>query len=353
MIGEMLARVPRRSARFRGCLVGLAAGALCVSAASACSENRASSDVGSTATPRRQVPASQLSHRRAKALAKTKTKATTTTAKPAATATNTVGRRRLQTGPALAALAKLRVRGRGPMTGYSRGRFGPTWLDVDRNGCDTRNDVLRAQLTAIRLRAGTHGCVVESGLLLDPYTGAAIRFHRGGDDEIQVDHVVALGNAWVSGAARWSIDRRAALAEDPENLLAVDSRTNQQKGDGDAASWLPPNHRERCAYVARQVAVKAKYGLSVTAAERGAIRRVLTTCPEQRLPRASAQPTATDLRITDPGPPGAGTAVPPAAGGATYANCTAVRAAGKAPLFRGQPGYASRLDRNGDGVACQ
>ncbi|MFN8157577.1 MAG: HNH endonuclease family protein [Candidatus Nanopelagicales bacterium] len=189
-------------------------------------------------------------------------------------------------GTALAALSRLTVKGRGPMTGYSRAQFGGRWPDVDRNGCDTRNDVLRRDLTSIRFRPGSD-CVVASGRLLDPYTGDVIDFVRGAatSSKVQIDHVVALGDAWQKGAPRWTPDKRLEFANDPLNLLAVGGAVNQAKGDGDAATWLPPRTAYRCAYVARQVAVKTKYGVSVTSAERDAMARVLSRCPSQPLPR--------------------------------------------------------------------
>lgn len=163
-------------------------------------------------------------------------------------------------GTALAVLATLPVKGRAPMTGYDRAEFGQAWLDADRNGCDTRNDVLRRDIRGAVLDPRTHGCVVLSGVLPDPYLGRDVPFRRGPGDEIDIDHVVALGNAWVTGAFRFDIRTRAALANDPLDLLAVDLHTNRSKGDGDAATWLPPYRPFRCAYVARQVAVKHKYG---------------------------------------------------------------------------------------------
>ncbi|HET9499118.1 MAG TPA: HNH endonuclease family protein, partial [Marmoricola sp.] len=188
-------------------------------------------------------------------------------------------------GTALAALATLPVKGRAPMTGYDRDRFGTAWLDADRNGCDTRNDMLRRDLADRVVEAGTNGCVVLSGVLADPYTGSRVPFERGGGADVDIDHVVALGNAWVTGAFRWDIRKRAALANDPLELLAVDASANRQKGDGDAATWLPSHKSYRCAYVARQVVVKHKYGLWVTAPEKAAMQRVLTACPGQPLTR--------------------------------------------------------------------
>jgi hypothetical protein len=183
------------------------------------------------------------------------------------------------------ALGRLPVKGRAPMTGYDRSAFGAVWTDdVDvaggHNGCDTRNDVLRRDLTGTRLKPGTHGCVVLAGVLADPYTGRTLDFVRGRSSsaQVQIDHVVALGDAWVTGAQQLSASQRVALANDPLELLAVDGRTNSAKRDADAASWLPPNKGFRCAYVARQVAVKARYHLWVTAAEKVSIGRVLATC---------------------------------------------------------------------------
>jgi hypothetical protein len=187
-------------------------------------------------------------------------------------------------GTALAALGRLPVKGRAPMTGYVRALFGPRWADVDGNGCDTRNDILQRDLTDLALRRG--GCLVQSGILVDPYTGAVVHFVRGPATSplVQIDHVVALGDAWQKGAQGWTTQRRTALANDPLDLLAVEGWVNEQKGDGDAATWLPPRRAYRCAYVARQIAVKRKYGLWVTPAERDAMRRVLAACPRQPLP---------------------------------------------------------------------
>jgi hypothetical protein len=190
-------------------------------------------------------------------------------------------------GSALEVLASLPVKGRAPKTGYAREQFGPAWADVDRNGCDTRNDILARDLVAETFKPGTHACVVLSGTLTDAYSGRTISFRRGQSTSslVQIDHVVALSNAWQTGAQPLGPTGRRAFANDPLNLLAVDGRLNQQKSDGDAATWLPPNKAVRCGYVARQVAVKAKYRLWVTAAERSAISRVLSSCPAQPLPR--------------------------------------------------------------------
>lgn len=190
-------------------------------------------------------------------------------------------------GTALAALEKLPVKGRAPKTGYSRDQFGAAWKDVDHNGCDTRNDILNRDLKGVTHKAGTHDCVVLSGTLSDPYTGNTINFSRGASTSkaVQIDHVVALSNAWQTGAQQLSEEKREQLANDPLNLLAVDGPTNQQKSDGDAATWLPPNKAVRCSYVARQIAVKTKYALWVVAPEKDAMKRVLATCPSEVLPK--------------------------------------------------------------------
>ncbi|KQO95911.1 hypothetical protein ASF30_19425 [Leifsonia sp. Leaf264] len=193
-------------------------------------------------------------------------------------------------GTALAALETLQIKGRAPKTGYDReGDFGNAWKDVDHNGCDTRNDVLARDLTEI---ATSGPCKVMTGILVSPYTGTTIDFVRGQGTSalVQIDHLVALSNAWQTGAQQLTQAQREALANDPLNLLAVDGHSNMQKGDGDAATWLPAQKSIRCSYVARQVSVKSVYGLWVTQAEHDAIERILDTCPTQK-----AYPATADL----------------------------------------------------------
>ena len=189
-------------------------------------------------------------------------------------------------GRALAVLQSLPVKGRAPKTGYDRAQYGQRWYDLDRNGCDTRNDILRRDLTATQLKPGTRDCVVLSGVLKDPYTGSTIQFTRGNatSSAVQIDHVVALGDAWQKGAQQLGPEQRQAFANDPLNLLAVDGSSNASKSDGDAATWLPRNKSFRCAYVARQVAVKVKYNLWVTEPEAAAAERILSSCPSEPLP---------------------------------------------------------------------
>jgi len=183
-------------------------------------------------------------------------------------------------------MATLAVKGRAPKTGYARSEFGQRWADVDRNGCDTRNDILKRDLTEIVFKEKTRNCVVLSGILQDRYSGETINFVRGNitSMEVQIDHVVALSNSWQTGAFNLTLAQRTALANDPMNLFAVKGRLNAQKRDGDAATWLPPLKKFRCAYVAQQIAVKAKYSLWVTAPEKDAMSRILNTCPQQVLP---------------------------------------------------------------------
>ena len=177
-------------------------------------------------------------------------------------------------------LESLAVKGRAPKTGYTRAQFGQTWADVNRNGCDTRNDILQRDLTNLSFRSGTRDCVVESGKLIDPYSGITINFVKGvkSSMEVQIDHVVALSNAWQTGAFKLTLEKRTQFANDPDNLLAVQGRLNSQKGDGDAATWLPPLKSYRCTYVSKQISIKAKYGLWVTAPEKAAMKNILAKC---------------------------------------------------------------------------
>ena len=279
-------------------------------------------------------------------------------------------------------LSTIAIKGKSPKTGYDRTRgFGTAWLDVDRNGCDTRNDILaRDLLTSVK--QGT--CRVMSGSFLEPYTGRNVSFLRGNKTSalVQIDHVVALSNAWQTGAQQLTVAQRISLANDPMNLLAVDGRSNSQKGDGDTATWLPSNKAFRCDYVSRQVSVKATYGLWVTQAEHDAMARVLADCPDARALTSSFAPAPVAIAAPAPAPapapakpkappapapapaptppapaptPPAPAPTPPAPAPTEkyYANCAAVRAAGAAPILRGQPGYSSKLDRDGDGIGCE
>jgi len=186
-------------------------------------------------------------------------------------------------GTAADALGSLPVKGRAPKTGYTRSQFGSGWKSVQ--GCDMRNRILQRDLTDITF-VQNNSCLVASGTLHDPYTGNTITFQRGNTTSslVQIDHVVALSNAWQTGAQQLDAALREQLANDPLELIAVDGSANQQKGDGDAATWLPANKPFRCQYAARQIAVKQKYSLWVTAAEKSAMERILSTCPGQVLP---------------------------------------------------------------------
>ncbi|WP_245802239.1 HNH endonuclease family protein [Corynebacterium pacaense] len=184
-------------------------------------------------------------------------------------------------------LNSLEIRGRAPKTGYERERFGQAWSDdvsveYGHNGCDTRNDILRRDLWPVTIREGTHDCLVESGTLHDPYSGESIDFLRGSrtSSRVQIDHLVALADAWQKGAQSWDEQKRRDFANDPANLLAVDGPLNQQKGAGDAATWLPPDRSFRCEYARRIISVKHSYGVWVTPAEHEALGRQLDTCPE-------------------------------------------------------------------------
>jgi len=184
-------------------------------------------------------------------------------------------------GSALTLLATLPVRAEDNSPKYRRDEFGAAWADVDKNGCDTRNDILRRDLRSTTIRKADD-CTVLTGELTDPYTTRIIRFNRERNaSAVQIDHVVPLADAWRTGALDWTDAQRKAFANDPENLLAVDGPTNQEKSDQDASEWLPPSPGEQCPYVARQVGLKARYHLWVVQAEADAMRTILGKCPNQ------------------------------------------------------------------------
>jgi hypothetical protein len=191
----------------------------------------------------------------------------------------------LDPSAAVAALAALPVAEKTAPDGYDRGCgegegcvFGPAWSDVDRNGCDQRNDVLHRDLTEVQVREGTQGCVVIAGVLDDPYTGQTVPFAKADAAEVPIDHVVPLAAAWVQGAASWPADRREAFANDLANLVATTRAQNSSKGDSTAEEWVPSDPAYGCSYATVVVTVKATYALSVTPAESSALQDLLATC---------------------------------------------------------------------------
>ena len=187
---------------------------------------------------------------------------------------------------ASSALSTLAVKGRAPKTGYDRDTLFGGLADPDGNGCDARNDVLARDLTNKVFGTGRDKCLVLSGTLIDPYSGKKIDFTRGQGTStlVPIDHVVAVSDAWQKGAFKWDAVTRVQFYNDPLNLKATQQSLNSQKRDGDAATWLPPLKSYRCAYVAQQIAVKAKYAIWVTKAEKEAMARILSACPKQLLP---------------------------------------------------------------------
>lgn len=181
---------------------------------------------------------------------------------------------------ALAVLDTLAVKGRAPKTGYDRDQFGQRWLDVDRNGCDTRNDILRRDLVEVTTKPGTRDCVILTGTLHDPYTGTTISFTRGqGTSElVQIDHVIPLAWAWRNGAADWTDERREQFANDAINLAAVDGSANQSKSDRGPALWMPPASGYHCSYAIGFVQVLDSYDLTVPTEDATALRSTLTSC---------------------------------------------------------------------------
>lgn len=187
---------------------------------------------------------------------------------------------------ALVVAQGLPVRGRATDTNYSREAFGSAWKDVDRNGCDTRNDILQRDFTTSILKSGTGDCKVIGGTWTDPYSNESYTFDQA-PSGAQVDHVVSLKNAWQMGADLWTDQMRVEFANDPLNLRVTIASLNQQKSDSNAASWLPPYKPGRCFFIATQVAVKAKWELYVTDSEKDVFLSILSKpeCLKTKLPK--------------------------------------------------------------------
>jgi len=263
----MRARISRLTAKRMTLLIGVVVGLVVTSTMTGCAavvDAESSTSTIGKVTPQSPAPSSPPPQ------SASSPSATATTPEPSATANDV-----------LSQLAAIPVKGRAPMTGYSSVEaFWGMW-GKQPNGCDTRNVVLARDMTGLTMKSGSK-CLVQTGTLADPYTGQTISFVRGSggnrDGGVQIDHVVARGNAWATGAFAWTPDQRTAFANDPLDLLAVDATANQKKGDGDAATWLPSNKAFRCQYVTIQVEVKAKYNLWMTQAEHDAIAKILQSC---------------------------------------------------------------------------
>lgn len=179
--------------------------------------------------------------------------------------------------------------------GYSRELF-PHWKDLDGDGCDTREEVLiRDSITPAQV--DPFGCQVRAGDWYSPYDGASWN-DRG---RIDIDHVVALKEAWDSGARTWTTERRMQYANDlsdPRTLIAVTDSVNQSKSDKDPAQWMPPLTSYHCTYLSAWVGVKARWGLSMDSAERNAVAAGLAKCPQVGAGTAPAVPVATPTTAT-------------------------------------------------------
>ena len=186
----------------------------------------------------------------------------------------------------LAGVAEVPMRIRG--YDYRRAAFGESWTDDNdapggHNGCDTRNDILDRDLvdkTYVSIKRCPNA--IATGTLHDPYTNDTIAFVRGNQTgaAVQIEHIVPLAYAWDLGARNWTDEMRVRFANDPANLLAVDGPANQDKGDQEPATWMPPNTAFRCQYAIQFIAVLRGYGLPVDAPSAPVLREAADTCPK-------------------------------------------------------------------------
>lgn len=247
----------------------------------------------------------------------------------------------------------LTVKNEGHGGSYARTRFGG-WIDRDRDGENTHAEVLKSESTrtASVNRSGT----VKGGKWISAYDNKVFT----NASRMDVDHLVPLAEAWASGAWNWTAKKRTAFANDLDfgpSLIAVSLSTNRSKGDRDPAEWMPKSTAYTCTYVKNWIAVKSRWNLSVDTTEKSALLGYLTKCPNQFVDKPARPNVAHLLPKPKPKPVVHKPVAHKPVGGSSsvyYANCAAVRAAGAAPLHAGQPGYETpRLDRDGDGVACE
>jgi Excalibur calcium-binding domain len=240
--------------------------------------------------------------------------------------------------------------------GYVRDVFGYP-ADLDRDGCDTRSEVLQSESIS-PAQVDPYGCTVVAGDWSSVYDGLTAT----SPGELEIDHVVSLKEAWDSGAWAWNGSTLVAYGNDltdPRALRAVTTATNRDKSDKDPSNWLPPYEADVCPFIGDWVAIKARWGMSMDQSEYGRIRNLLTgPCEGWLIAPLEPLPAPTTPSEPSPPPPPIPLVSPvpstdPPVTEVYYANCTAARAAGAAPLHVGEPGYRTALDRDKDGVACE
>lgn len=182
-------------------------------------------------------------------------------------------------------VASLPVTSTAPSVEYQREpQFGAAWIDVDGNGCDTRNDILKRDFVSFQTFRGD--CEVQTGVLNDPYTGTTINFvhtnafgkNTGDSQAVQIDHIIPLNWAWQNGAEAWDQDTRILFANDPINLKAVKGKQNSSKSNQGPSTWWPAAESYRCTYAVEFTSVLQKYELTIPAADQQALVNTLAAC---------------------------------------------------------------------------
>ncbi len=228
---------------------------------------------------------------------------------------------------------------------YSRSKFAE-WSDADRDGCDTREEVLIEE-ARVKPRVGS-GCRLYGGRWVSVYD----RTTTGSPSGLDIDHMVPLAEAWGSGARSWNAASRARFANDlgyGGSLIAVSASSNRSKSDRDPAAWMPTNTAYRCDYAKTWVATKWRWGLSADAAEKSSLTRALSSCRTMQINKPAR---ANPVRVPGGGPDGdAGS------GGGTdtrYATCAQAKAHGLGPYVKGRDReYGWYRDGDGDGIVCE
>ncbi|MPV49089.1 DUF1524 domain-containing protein [Pseudactinotalea sp. HY160] len=226
---------------------------------------------------------------------------------------------------------------------YERDFFGPAWQDPDGAVCDTRNRVLAAWLEDVTVDP-SNPCLVDSGWFVDPYTGAMLMFERGPrtSREVQIDHLIALADAWRKGAHAWPRGRAQRFANDVSNLIPTDGAANQAKGAADASGWLPPARGYRCAYVVQQILVKEAYGLGVSSEEVGAMGEELRDCP------VASGPTPAPVSVAGGSASGGAAGRRSGSVGTSRGSCRGgSRATARSTSLRGPRARGGRVSRHG------
>ncbi len=154
---------------------------------------------------------------------------------------------------------------------YDRTFFGHGWT---KDGCKTTRVEVLIEESSTGVVFDSTGCNVILGLWYDKYNDTII--YKA--NLLDVDHMVPLKDAWISGAWKWNKEKRVEYAnymEDKNHLIAVLYRANRSKGSKAPHLWMPKNKKIWTQYCNTWCDIKIKWNLTVSKEELLVLKQML------------------------------------------------------------------------------